>query len=228
MGKLVTEAIATFLLVLVILMPGAGAIGIGAVLIALVYMGAPVSGAHYNPAVTLGFLLRGKIRLGEAIGYVIVQFGGAMLAAGTAWCLLETPATIEANAGSSPHQWMLVEIIFTFALCLVYFNVEAEGRRPGNDYFGIAIGLTVTAGIFAGSRISGAAFNPAVGLGPNLVAAMDGNTKCLTPAIWLYTAGPFIGSILAVIATKLQGPHDSGPHDSGPRDSGPRTSAKNG
>jgi len=205
MGKLLTEALGTFLLVLVILMPGTGAIGIGAILIALVYMGASVSGAHYNPAVTFGFLLRGKIGLGEAIGYVIVQLAGAMLAAGTAWCLLQTPGTIEANAGSAPHQWMLVEIVFTFALCLVIFNVEPEGRRPANDYFGIAIGLTFMGAVFAGSRISGGAFNPAVGLGPNLVAAMDGNTECLTPAIWLYTAGPFIGSLLAVVATRLQG-----------------------
>ena len=191
-------------------MPGAGAIGIGAVLAALVYMGARVSGAHYNPAVTLGFLLRGKIGIRAAIGYAIAQFGGAMLAAGTAWCLLKAPGTIEANAGAAPHQWMLVEIVFTFALCIVIFNVEEDGRSPRNEYYGLAIGLVFTAGIFAGSRISGGAYNPAAGLGPNLVAAMDGNTKCLTPAIWLYTAGPFLGSILAVFAARLQGPRDSG------------------
>jgi len=202
MAKLITEFIGTGFLVLVILLTG-NPIAIGAVLMAMVYMGYYISGAHFNPAITLGFAVRRRIAWGEAIRYWIVQFAGAMFAAGIAWCLHEKTAGISPPAGAATHQWYLAEIVFSFALVLVVFNTTDSPATKDNQYYGLAIGFTYLVGAFAGSPISGGAFNPAVGIGPNIVARM--NNSDVPGGVWLlYLVAPSIGAILAVIAFTAQ------------------------
>jgi len=205
--KLVTEAIGTFFLVLTIgltvtakepLAP----VAIGSVLMVMVYMGGAVSGAHYNPAVTFAMLLRGKVTAAEAAGYAIVQIVGAALAALTVYWLTGTAFMPAATAGAV--QALTVEALFTFALALVVLNVATARETEGNSYFGLAIGFTVLAGAFAGGPISGGAFNPAVGLGPALVAALVGGQP--VGQVVYYIVGPLVGAGLAAVVFALQHP----------------------
>ena len=202
MAKLLTEFIGAAFLVLVILLTG-DPLAIGTVLMVMVYMGGHISGAHYNPAVTLGFAIRGRLSWPEAAKYWVAQLAGAIFAALTAWCLLEKTGTVAPPAGAGAHQTYLVEILFTFALCLVVFNVADTEATKGNSFYGLAIGFTITAAAFSGGGISGGAFNPAVGLGPNIVALM--NSTEVPGSVWLlYILGPSIGAILATVVYKLQ------------------------
>jgi aquaporin Z len=172
--KLVVEAIGTFFLVftigMVIIQPGAGALAplaIGAVLMVMVYAGGHISGAHYNPAVTLAVFVRGRATLPELGGYWIAQVCGGVVAAwlvnGFKAAALVTPTSLNTLPA------FLAEFIFTFALAWVVLNVATTKGTEGNSYYGLAIGFTVTAGAFAVGPISGAAFNPAVAVGAMLM-----------------------------------------------------------
>ena len=165
--KLAVEAIGTFFLVLtigmVVLDPNASAfapIAIGAVLMVMVYAGGHISGAHYNPAVTLAVLIRGACTIHEAIGYWVFQFVSAAIAATVVlWAKGGGPLT--QTSPNIPHV-LFAEFIFTFALAYVVLNVATAKGVAGNSYYGLAIGSTVMGGAFSMGPLSGAAFNPAV------------------------------------------------------------------
>jgi aquaporin Z len=99
-----------------------------------------------------------------------------------------------------------VEILFTFALCIVVLNSATASGTEGNSFYGLAIGFTVTVGAFAGGPVSGGAFNPAVGTGPILVNALAGGGSFGN--LWLYLVGPFVGGALAAVVFKIQNPGD--------------------
>ena len=207
--KLVTEAIGTFFLVLTIgLTVTAGEalapVAIGSVLMVMVYMGGAVSGAHYNPAVTFAMLLRGKVTAAEAVGYVAAQLAGAVLAALAVYGLAGTTFMPAPAASAGMVQVLVVEALFTFALALVVLNVATARETEGNSYFGLAIGFTVLAGAFAGGPISGGAFNPAVGIGPALVAALVGGQP--VGQVIYYIVGPLVGAALAAPVFAMQHP----------------------
>lgn len=207
MGKYVTEFVGTMFLVLIIgcSLAFAGdfaplAIGVG--LMALVYMGGHLSGAHYNPAITLGALLTKKIGAKDGVAYIVVQLLGATAGAFAAAHL--TGKTFAPGPGleAGTPMVLLAEALFTFMLVLVVLNVATVMKVEGNSYYGLAIGLTVTAGAYAVGKVSGAAFNPAVGVGPTIVHTVigDGSFKNL----WLYIVGPFIGAGLAAGVFQVQ------------------------
>jgi aquaporin Z len=132
----------------------------------MVYAGGHMSGGHYNPAVTLAVLVRGRIGATEAFGYWIAQLAGGAVAA------LAVRATVRASASHvvAPAQhalWMALfaEFLFTFALGYVVLNVATSKDHPDNSFYGLAIGATVIAGAVAVGGISGGAFNPAVVVG---------------------------------------------------------------
>jgi aquaporin Z len=207
--KLVTEAIGTFFLVLTIgLTVTAGEplapVAIGSVLMVMVYMGGAISGAHYNPAVTFAMLLRGKVTAAEAAAYALAQIGGATLAALAVYWLAGSTFMPAPGAAAGMAQVLTVEVLFTFALALVVLNVATARETEGNSYFGLAIGFTVLAGAFAGGPISGGAFNPAVGLGPALVAALVGGQP--VGQVVYYIVGPLVGGALAAAVFALQHP----------------------
>lgn len=169
--KLVVEAIGTFFLVFTIgqvsLAPGAaGALGpwaIAAVLMVMVYAGSHVSGAHYNPAVTLAVFIRGKAQLHELIGYWVFQAVAAAVAGMLVlWIKGGGPLTVPSmDLGRA----LTAEFVFTFALAYVVLNVAAARGVAGNSYYGLAIGSTVLAGAYAVGGLSGGHFNPAVSIG---------------------------------------------------------------
>jgi aquaporin Z len=217
MNKLLTEFIGTFFLVLVIALsvPSAGMmapLAIGLMLMAMVYMGGPISGAHYNPAVTLAILIRGAISLPLAIQYMVVQLAAAVLAALIGQMALNravAPAAWDLKVeGHGMFPVWLAEILFTFALALVVLNVATVKRTSANSYYGLAIGMTVTAGAYAVGNISGAAFNPAVGVGMNLVKWMKDpvadNARAALNSVPLYLLAPMAGAALAAVVFKVQ------------------------
>ncbi len=209
--KLLTELLGTFFLVLTIGMTvsaglPAAPVAVGGVLAALVYMGGHVSGAHYNPAVTLAMLLRGRIRPREAAAYAGAQLAGASLAALAVKAVTGLAFVPEPAISASPLAVLLVEGLFTFLLALVVLNVATTRAEEGNAYFGIAIGFTVMAGAFAGGAISGGVFNPALGVGTALVSAALGEAGL--GAAWYYVAGPLAGAALAAAAFRVQNPEE--------------------
>ena len=141
-------------------------LAIGSVLMAMIYAGGHISGAHYNPAVTLGVFLRGRCPVSDVLPYWGAQLLGAAAAALIVGFALR-------GAPVSPFQApvfgaFLAEFLFTFALVYVVLNVATADATDGNSYFGLAIGFTVLAGAFAVGQVSGAAFNPAVAIGASI------------------------------------------------------------
>jgi aquaporin Z len=207
MHKLLTEFIGTFFLVLVIGLTVIGGtafapLAIGAALMVMVYMGGHVSGAHYNPAVSLALAIRGKLVMSELIPYWIAQVLGALAAAWTAQAITGQTFAPAPDVHASGMPALLVEILFTFALVLVVLNVATAQKTSGNSYYGLAIGFTVAVGAFAGGSISGGAFNPAVGIGPIVVNAMAGGGGF--QHLWLYLVGPLAGAVLAALVFRVQ------------------------
>ena len=207
MSKYVTEFIGTFFLVFtigltVISKSDFAPLAIGASLMVMVYMGGHVSGAHYNPAVSLALLLRGELPAKDFIPYVVSQLLGALAAAGAVNFVLGQSFAPEPAATATTAQALAVEILYTFALALVVLNVATSPATSGNSFYGLAIGFTIVAAAFAGGPVSGGAFNPAVGAGPTIVRAAlgDGSYQHL----WLYLVGPFVGAVLAAGVFKLQ------------------------
>ncbi len=201
MQKYLVEALGTFFLVITIALAG-DPIAIGAILIAMVYMGAYISGAHYNPAVTLGMVFVGKMKPNEAVRYIIAQLIGAILAASLFYAMAQQPFIPAANEQLSFWLAFVCEVIFTFALVSVVLHVALPDRVKNNFYYGAAIGLTVMAGATAVGPISGAVFNPAVGVGPLLVDAKEfvGHGTKLLMYLANYLVAPVIGSLLAAIS----------------------------
>jgi aquaporin Z len=200
-----TEFIGTFFLVLTIgLTVVAGTpfapLAIGSALMIMVYMGGHISGGHYNPAVTLAVMMRGKLPAGQLVPYWISQVLGSLAASAVVLYLLGKTFPL-APSGSSFHA-LLVEFLFTFALALVVLNSATSKLTAGNSFYGLAIGFTVVVGAFAGGPISGGAFNPAVGTGPALMSATAGRGGLAS--LWIYWVGPLLGGAVAAAAFKIQ------------------------
>ncbi len=206
MNRYATEFAGTFFLVLVIGLclvhnPALAPLATGAVLVALVYMGGPISGAHYNPAISVAVHLCGHLDLRDCIIYMITQLSGAVLAALTVPLLTGEFAVMAPAAPTTPAVALAAETIFTCALTLVILNVAYAPRRASGGFHGVAIGCVVMGGAFAVGPISGGAFNPAVGTGPILVALAEGGT---VNHLWIYWVGPLAGALLTVPLHRFQ------------------------
>ena len=207
MKNLVVECIGTFFLVLVVgltvIAPGAGdlaPLAIGTILMVMVYAGGHVSGGHYNPAVTLAVWLRGKCEAKDVSAYMGAQVVGAVLAALLVGVCKHDSYITAIHPDILPA--LLIELVFTFALAYVVLNVATVKKTAGNSYFGLAIGFTVMAAAYAGGRISGGAFNPAVAIGITLMGLSTiGN-------LWIFLVGNLAGGALAALAFRVTNPDD--------------------
>lgn len=200
MKNYVTEALWTFFLVLVIGLvtvnsPELAPLAIGSILMVMVYAWGHISGAHYNPAITVWFAFANKMSWNKAFGYIISQCIGAFLAAIISYLLVGQALIVEPTA--TPRIAIVAEIIFTFALVYVVLNTAATKTTEGNSFYGLAIGFTVMVGAFAVGGISGGAFNPAVAFGPELFDAIQWWSSL--SSIWIYIIGCFGGGILAAL-----------------------------
>ena len=208
MRKYLAEFIGTFFLVFTVcaavVKGGALApLAIGSILMVMVYAGGHVSGAHYNPAVTLGVLVRGRIGMTDAVTYWAVQFVAGAVAA-LAAKLVVNPGHIDALSLSGRAIWaaLVAEALFTFALAYVVLNVATSKDHPVNSFYGLAIGFTVFAGAVAVGAISGAAFNPAVALGIMTFGLSAWKN------IWIYLVAEAAGAALAGATFKVMNPSD--------------------
>ncbi len=200
------EFVGTMFLVLVIALTG-NPFAIGITLMVMVYMGGHISGGHYNPAVTLAVWIRGKLKANKIFGYMSSQVLGAFAAAFIAYILIGRPFVPSPTIGVVMWKSILVEILFTFALCSVVLAVATSKKLEGNHIYGLAIGFTLAVGAFAGGGISGGAYNPAVALGPmifkSLIEAQSWNN------LMIYLIGPFAGAILSSLAFRYFNPKES-------------------
>jgi aquaporin Z len=204
--KLIAEFVGTFifLLTIALIVPQNSQFAplvIGSVLMCMVYMGGHVSGAHYNPAVSLAVMLRGKVSSSDMLTYWGTQIVAGILGFLVGGWITGTTTGIAPDAGVDTAKALVVEIIYTFALCSVVLNVATAKGTSGNSFYGLAIGFTIVIAAFAGGGISGGAFNPAVGIGATVAHAVMDNGGWSD--LWLYIAGPFIGAILAAIVFKI-------------------------
>jgi len=182
-------------------------LAIGLSLGCLVFALGHISGANFNPAVTLAILIRGRTDVMTAATYMLSQVAGGFLGGGVAryvvedWCENDNVTIVGRSCVSgypSPDPnvsfftALLVETIFTMGLALVVLNVAVSDENGKNDFYGIAIGLTVTFGAIAGGGVSGGAYNPAVGLALPLIHGV-------TDDLALYIFGPLLGGALAAL-----------------------------
>ena len=198
MNKYIIEFLGTFFLVLIIgLSQNPVAIGLG--LAVLVYMGAHISGAHYNPVVSLAMLINDQIELKEFSFYLASQLLGSVVATYFI-TLLGNDFEVISNTNDI-SSFFLAEILFTFLLVFVILNVALNKNLEGNQFYGLAIGLTVTAGAFTVGNISGAVFNPAVSFGPSLFSFIDpqvvGANISSSDFFIYYLISGIIGSVIA-------------------------------
>ena len=198
MNKYIIEFLGTFFLVLIIgLSQNPVAIGLG--LADLVYMGAHISGAHYNPVVSLAMLINDQIELKEFSFYLASQLLGSVVATYFI-TLLGNDFEVISNTNDI-SSFFLAEILFTFLLVFVILNVALNKNLEGNQFYGLAIGLTVTAGAFTVGNISGAVFNPAVSFGPSLFSFIDpqvvGANISSSDFFIYYLISGIIGSVIA-------------------------------
>lgn len=203
-AQLVTEFIGTFFLVLtigltVLIGTDFAPVAIAASLIAMIYMGGHVSKAHYNPAITLAFWLRGTFPARGIAPYIAAQVGAAVLASLAVHGVTDQFLVVSPGVGTGLGSFALLEFLFTFALALVILNVATAPTLEGNGHYGLAIGFIVLGGAYAAGPISGGAFNPAVAIGPALVNLVFGQEGALS-GLWVYLVATSAGAALAVPA----------------------------
>ncbi|MBU0696795.1 MAG: aquaporin [Bacteroidetes bacterium] len=174
MKKYFVEFIGTFFLMLIIVLTvndGSGdmaPLAIGSILMVMVFAGGHISGGHFNPAVTLGVWICGKVKAGDIPGYMIGQILGSLLGALTAIYLLGfIPGSTPISTGGTFDfiGGTLAEFLGTFALVWVVLHTATAADIKGNSYYGLAIGFTIMACAYGLGGITGGAFNPAVALG---------------------------------------------------------------
>jgi MIP family channel proteins len=203
-NRIIAEAFGTFALVFA----GAGAIVVntatggaithvgiaitfGLVVLAMIYAIGDVSGAHINPAVTLGFYFAGRLPGASVIPYIVAQCGGAI---GAAFLLRALFPSDEFLGTTSPSgtQWQALafEGVMTMFLMFVILSVSTGAKEKGITA-GIAVGATIGLDAMFGGPISGASMNPARSLGPAIIST---HVKDL----WVYLVGPIVGSIAAI------------------------------
>jgi aquaporin Z len=182
-----------------------GPLAIGASLMVMIFAGGHISGAHYNPAVTLGVWVRGACSTLEASFYVVAQVLGAIVASLAAGFLLghgSAPAASTVTAA----QVMLAEALGTFALVYTVLNVATAPATSGNSFYGLAIGFAVFAQAVAVGKVSGGAFNPAVAIGVAVLGLANGSN------LWMYWLSEFLGAGVAAgffLLLNREKPHEA-------------------
>ena len=200
MKRYLFEFIGTFFLVMTIGLTG-NPLAIGIMLTVLVYMGGHISGAHYNPAVTISIYLKKLISKEVAIKYILVQIAASTFASAVIYFITQDLLKVAPSETATIPQIIISEFLFTFLLVLVILNVATNKKTEGNSYYGLAIGFTVMASAYCVGGISGGAFNPAVGLGPEITSFLITKDINLFYSL-IYLIVPTFGGIIAYIVDK--------------------------
>jgi len=211
MRKYLVEFIGTFFLVLTVCMTvlgGAGSfapIAIGSILMVMIFAGGHISGGHYNPAVTLGVFMRGKMPAADVLPYMVAQ-----ILAGVVAPLVAIPMLVSMGAPDVETTRLdvvpslIAEVLGTFALVYVVLNVATAKGTEGNSFYGLAIGFTVLACAYALGGVSGGAFNPAVATGISVAEIKSFSD------IWVYlVANLGAGALAALVFNFVNGGRDA-------------------
>lgn len=200
--KLVAEVIGTYFIIFagcgsvvvnklygeVVTFPGIS-VTWGLIVMVMIYTVGHISGAHFNPAVTLTFAIFGRFPFKQVPFYMMAQLLGSLLASSTLALMFDV--TPKAFFGTVPVgsdvQSFAIEIVISFLLMFVVCGVGTDSRATG-DFAGVVVGMTIMLNVFVAGPISGASMNPARTLGPAIV---KNNYK----GIWVYFIGPPIGTI---------------------------------
>ena len=186
------------------------AFAFGLVIVAMAYSIGNISGCHINPAVSLGVLLSGGMKVKEFVGYVIAQCLGALAGAGILAAIFSLGGVTDMTGGfgsnglagvnGSAVAGLLVEIVLTFIFVLAILGVTSKKAGHGS-FAGLVIGLTLVLVHILGIGLTGTSVNPARSFGPAIVAAIAGNADPIK-ALWVFIVGPLIGAALAACVYK--------------------------
>lgn len=187
------------------------ALAFGLVIVGMAYCIGNISGCHINPAVSLGVLISGGMKITDFIGYVVSQCLGAFAGSGIL-ALIFALGHIQdktggfgtnglGNVAGSPVAGLVVEFILTFIFVLTIIGVTSKKAGHGS-FGGIVIGLTLTLVHIFGIGLTGTSVNPARSLGPAIVAALEGNDAPLS-CVWVFIIAPLAGAALAALVYKF-------------------------
>ena len=186
------------------------AFAFGLVIVAMAYSIGNISGCHINPAVSLGVLLSGGMKVKEFVGYVIAQCLGALAGAGILAAIFGLGGVTDMTGGfgsnglagvnGSAIAGLLVEIVLTFIFVLAILGVTSKKAGHGS-FAGLVIGLTLVLVHILGIGLTGTSVNPARSFGPAIVAAIAGNADPIK-ALWVFIVGPLIGAAIAACVYK--------------------------
>lgn len=192
------------------------ALAFGFVLLVLAYALGPISGCNINPAVTIGFLFSGRMKLLTAIGYWIAQFVGAILGALVLYAVFSGSPIYKKNVtGLGTNGWgsasmihlnaggaFLAEVVLTFLFVFVVLAVTAKGTT--SPYAApVAIGLALAAVHLVGIPLTGTSVNPARSFGPALIVGGQAIKQ-----VWLFIVAPLVGGIVAALVHRVAATHD--------------------
>jgi len=186
------------------------AIAFGLSVVAMAYAIGGISGCHINPAITLGVWCSGRMSAKDAIGYMVFQVVGAIIAAALLAGIVATSpglaegTTTGANAcAAGQMNGLLVEGVLTFIFVLVVLGATSKTNGATNNFAGLAIGLSLILIHLVGIHYTGTSVNPARSIGP---AIFEGG-QAITD-LWVFIAGPFAGAIVAALCWKVLEPKD--------------------
>jgi MIP family channel proteins len=205
--KTVAEFVGTFALVFIgagagiMASSGGGLVGValahGIVLAVMISVLAHISGAHFNPAVTIGVWVTGNIKTAVAVAYIATQVVAGVAAGLLLRALYPEPAWRAANLGApglgsgvTSGKGVLIEAVLTFFLVFAVYGTAVDDRGPFSKIAGLPIGLVLTFDILAGGPLTGAAMNPARAFGPMLAGGHWADW-------WVYWIGPIGGGVIA-------------------------------
>lgn len=194
----------------------ATALAFGLILLALAYTLGPISGAHVNPAVTLGFLVSGRMKLDEAIRYWTAQFAGGIVGALILWALVSGAPTYSTGSvglgadGYGSHSMIGIgaggafaaEVVLTFIFVFVVLGATSRIGSPGAA--GLAIGVALTCVHLIGIPLTGTSVNPARSLGPAIIVGSSALKQ-----IWLFIVAPLVGGALAAFLYRFLYPPEN-------------------
>ncbi len=182
----------------------ATALAFGLVLMALAYAIGPISGCHVNPAVTLGFVAAGRMKIGEALGFWVAQFAGAIAGAAVLWQIFEGIPTYSRHLqglgtdgyGKASHLLLNqsgafgVEVVLTFVFVSVILFATHKAAIQGAA--GLAIGMSLVVVHLIGIPLTGTSVNPARSLAPALIVGGTALSQ-----VWLFIVAPLVGALAA-------------------------------
>ncbi len=188
------------------------ALAFGLVIVGMAYCIGNISGCHINPAVSLGVLISGGMKIVDFIGYVIAQFLGAIAGSGILYLIFDMGEIVDKTGGYGSNGLagvndsigigFLVEVILTFVFVLTVIGVTSKSANHGS-FGGLIIGLTLTLVHILGIGFTGTSVNPARSLGPAIFAGGDALAN-----VWIFILAPLVGAAIAAIVYKVLAPKD--------------------